>query len=329
MIIKKALVTGAAGFVGSEVCRELISNGYQVTALVRETSDRSALAGLPVTFVIGDITDRASLYAAFPGHEYVFHIAALFRETTVSDQAFFDVNVSGTKNVLEVSRDVGVKRLIYCSTTGVTGDIKNPPGDESSPYAPRDVYQRSKTDAEKYLFAEMANPKTEIVIIRPIMIWGPGDTRLFKLFKGIKRGRMPIIGDGKTLFHFVLVSDLARGFRLAAEIEAAKGNLYLIGGKEIVPISRVFETIAQEVGGKVLPFRIPLLPVLLLAKLCELVCKPFGIAPPLYPRRVDFYAKTRAFCCKKASKELGFEAQNSFEQEVKITADWYRRHGWI
>ena len=326
---KKALVTGAAGFVGSEVCRELVANGYTVTALVRETSDRSALAGIPVHFVIGDITDRISLQKALGGHEYVFHIAALFRETTVTDQAFFDVNVTGTKNVLEVCREVGVKRLIYCSTTGVTGDIKNPPGDERSPYAPRDVYQQSKTEAEKYLFAEMINPTTEIVIIRPIMIWGPGDTRLFKLFKGIKKGRMPIIGDGKTLFHFVLVSDLARGFRLAAETAAAKGNLYLIGGKEIVPITTVFEAIAQEVGGKVLPFKIPLMPVLMLAKLCESICKPFGIAPPLYPRRVDFYAKTRAFCCKKAARELGFKAQHTFAQEVKITADWYRSHGWI
>ncbi len=328
-MIKKALVTGAAGFVGSEVCRELLRHGYQVSALVRESSDRSALAGLPVTFVSADITDRQSLLSALPGHDYVFHIAALFRETTVSDQAFFDVNLTGTKNVLEVCREVGVKRLIYCSTTGVTGDIKNPPGDENSPYAPRDVYQQSKTEAEKYLFSQMSEATPEIVIIRPIMIWGPGDTRLFKLFKGIKKGRLPIIGDGKTLFHFVLVSDLARGFRLAAETPAAKGNLYLIGGKEIVPITKVFQTIADQVGGKLLPFKVPFLPVLILAQLCEFFCKPFGIAPPLYPRRVDFYAKTRAFCCKKAARELGFEAQYSFAQEVKIIADWYKEQGWI
>lgn len=327
--MKKALVTGAAGFVGSAVCRELLANGYQVTAFVRESSKRDALAGLAVDYATGDVTDCESLRRAIAGHEYVFHIAALFRETRFPDQVYFDVNLGGTKNVLEVCRELGVRRLIYCSTTGVTGDIKNPPGDESSPYAPRDVYQVSKTEAEKYLREEMKNPAPEIVIIRPIMIWGPGDTRLFKMFKGLRSGRMPIIGDGKTLFHFVLVSDLARGFRLGAETAHARGNLYLIGGREIVPIERVFEVIARAVNGKMLPFKVPKAPIMALAWLCEMLCKPFGIEPPLYRRRVEFFTKTRAFSCEKARRELGFETENSFEQEVGIIADWYKKQGWI
>ncbi len=327
--MKKALVTGAAGFVGASVCRELLAHGYSVTALVRDTTKRDALAGLDISYAIGDITDSASLRKAIPGHEFVFHIAALFRETRFPDHVYFDVNFGGTKNVLEVCRESGVRRLIYCSTTGVTGDIKDPPGDETSPYAPRDVYQESKTEAEKFLLAEMKNTGTEIVVIRPIMIWGPRDTRLLKMFRGIKRGRMPIIGFGKTLFHFVMVDDLARGFRLAAEVENAKGNLYLIGGREIVPIDRVFKVIAKEVGGRVWPFRIPKTPIMALAWLCELVCKPFGIEPPLYRRRVEFFTKTRAFSCEKARRELGFETANSFEQEVKIIADWYKINGWL
>lgn len=327
--MKRALVTGAAGFVGAAVCRELLAHGYAVTAFVRETTKRDALEGLELSFVIGDITDIESLRRAIPGHDYVFHIAALFRETRFADQVYFDVNLGGTRNVLQVCREHGVKRLVYCSTTGVTGDIKNPPGDESSPYAPRDVYQVSKTEAEKFLLTEMKSPAPEIVIVRPIMIWGPRDTRLLKMFRGIKRGKMPIIGYGKILFHFVMVDDLARGFRLAAEVEQAKGNLYLIGGREIVPIDRVFEVIAREVGGKLWPFRIPKTPVMVIAWLCELVCKPFGIEPPLYRRRVEFFTKTRAFSCAKARRELGFETNHSFEQEVKIIADWYKRNGWL
>lgn len=327
--MKRALVTGAAGFVGSAVCRELLEHGWQVTAFVRETSSRAALDGLNLDYAIGDITDRESLSRAVEGHEYVFHIAALFRETRFPDQVYFDVNFGGTQNVLEVCRELGVRRMVYCSTTGVTGDIKNPPGDEQSPYAPRDVYQVSKTEAEKYLIEQMKQSAPEIVVVRPIMIWGPGDTRLFKMFKGLKSGKMPIIGDGKTLFHFVMVSDLARGFRLAAETEAAKGNVYLVGGREIVPIDRVFQVIAREVGGKVFPFRIPKAPIMALAWLCEMVCRPFGIEPPLYRRRVEFFTKNRAFSCEKARRELGFETDHSFEQEVRIIADWYRQHGWI
>lgn len=324
---KRAIVTGAAGFVGSAVCRELVDNGYEVTAFVRASSSLRALEQLPIRFAEGDITDEDSLLRAFPGHDYVFHIAALFRETTVSDEDFFRVNLGGTQSVLKIAEQVGIKRLIYCSTTGVTGDIKNPPGDETSPYAPRDVYQRSKTAAEKYLLEASKASRTEIVVIRPIMIWGPGDTRLGKLFTGIRAGRMPILGDGKTLFHFVLVSDLARGFRLAAESPKAPGNVYLIGGREILPITDVFKIIAEEVGGRIPPFRIPLWPVMALAWLCESVCKPLGIAPPIYPRRVDFYAKNRAFSCKKAKEDLSYEAHQSFRDEVKLIADWYRAQG--
>jgi nucleoside-diphosphate-sugar epimerase len=327
--MKKALVTGAAGFVGSAVCSELVNNGYEVTAFVRATTNRQALEDLQIKYAIGDITDKESLRKAIVGHDYVFHIAALFRETRFADHVYFDVNLQGTKNVLEVCRELKVTRLIYCSTTGVTGDIKNPPGDENSPYAPRDIYQESKTEAEKYLLDQMKINSPEIVIIRPIMIWGPRDTRLFKMFKGIRHGSMPIIGNGKTLFHFILVSDLARGFRLAAEVPAAKGNLYLIGGREIVPIQRVFETIAREVKGRLWPIKIPAAPVMLLARICELICKPLHIEPPLYRRRVEFYTKNRAFSCEKAKRELGFETEHSFDQEVKLIADWYKQQGWI
>jgi nucleoside-diphosphate-sugar epimerase len=327
--MKKALVTGAAGFVGAAVCRELLANGYHVTAFIRSTTSRKEIESLDLQYAIGDITDLESLRRAVPDHDVVFHIAALFRETRFPDHVYFDVNLTGTKNVLTACREAGVPRLVYCSTTGVTGDIKNPPGDENSPYAPRDVYQESKTEAEKFLLSEMQAPSPEIVVIRPIMIWGPRDTRLLKMFRGIKRGAMPIIGNGKTLFHFILVEDLARGFRLAAETPAAKGNLYLIGGKEIVPIERVFKVIADQVGGKLWKFKIPKTPIMIAAGLCELICKPFGIEPPLYRRRVEFFTKTRAFSCEKARRELGFETKNSFEQEVKIIADWYRENGWL
>ena len=149
MPIRKVLVTGAPGFVGSRVCRELVAYGYDVKALHRTSSDLSSLKGLDLKLTPGDLTDRNSLRAALTDCDTVFHIAAVFREAKHPDSYYFNVNAEGTKNLLEESVNAGVEKFIHCSTTGVHGHIKNPPGNEETVFASRDVYQQSKCVAEK------------------------------------------------------------------------------------------------------------------------------------------------------------------------------------
>ena len=143
------LVTGATGFVGSRLCRELAEFGYHVRALVRGSNKRENLLGANVELIDVGVTDKASLRRATNGIEIVFHIAALYREAKFGDEVYWQVNHQGTKNLLEASVESGVKKFLHCSTIGVHSSIQNPPPDEREPYAPTDVYQEIKIAADK------------------------------------------------------------------------------------------------------------------------------------------------------------------------------------
>jgi nucleoside-diphosphate-sugar epimerase len=327
--VKKVLVTGASGFVGSRLCKELTANGYAVRAIHRPASNTEALKALGVELVPGDVNDKESLMRAMSGVENVFHLAALYREAKFPDSEYWKVNFEGTRNVLEAVSATKVKRLIHCSTNGVHGPSKGEPINETAPYGPCDVYQESKTEAEKLVFEWCAQGKVDACILRPTMIWGPGDRRIFKLFKGVAYRMLPVVGDGKTRFHWIFVDDLARAFRLAAENPKTRGEAYLIGGRRIVTLRYTMETIAKVYGVKLLPFRVPALPIQLAGSVVEAICRPLGLEPPLHRRRCDFFIKTRAFDCSKAIRDLGFTTAYDFEDECAFVANWYRDNGWI
>lgn len=324
-----ALVTGSNGFIGSALCRELLNSGYQVRAFHRASSNTTSLDGLAVEHCLGDLGDRDSITSATKGVDVVFHIAALYRAARFADQEYWKVNFEGTKNLFEVAQQAGVKKVIHCSTTGVLGSVKNPPVDETAPYDPCDVYQESKLAAEKYALEQYKNQFVEGCVIRPAMVWGPGDTRIFKLFKGIAKGILPIVGDGKTWCHWVLVDDLVRAFRIAAEHSDVNGEIFTIAGERPVTLEHTMNTIAKEYGVRLFPFKIPVLPFQLIGDLFELICKPFGIEPPIHRRRADFFIKHRAFKTAKAIERLGYKASLPFEDECRLVANWYVSAGWI
>lgn len=330
---KIVAVTGAPGFVGSHLCEELLSQGYRVRAVHRPGSKLDFLLGLQKRFpalqlVVADINDASSLVPVFTGAQAVFHLAALYREAKFPDSEYWRVNFEGTKTVLQQAQVCGVTRTIYCSTTGVHGNIDSPPAREDFRYSPCDVYQESKTEAEKFVL-DWAVHHGDACIIRPTMIWGPRDTRIFKLFRGIYTRRLPIIGDGKTLNHWILVEDLARAFRLAAENPKTRGQVYLIGGERVVTLEHTMQTISKVYGKPLLPIKVPALPIQLLGSAIEALCRPLGIEPPLHRRRVDFFVKSRAFDCSKAREQLGFIPRMSFEDEAAYVARWYLENGWL
>ncbi|MCB0334359.1 MAG: NAD-dependent epimerase/dehydratase family protein, partial [Bdellovibrionales bacterium] len=242
---------------------------------------------------------------------------------------YYDINVMGTKNVIEAAIKSGVKRVVHCSTVGVHSHIPHPPADETEAYRPGDIYQETKCEGEKLALSYFNSGKIFGVVVRPAMIWGPEDKRTLKIFKGIARGRFPLIGSGKTYLHWVLVTDLARGFRLAAERAQTSGSIYIFAGRTPVTMRNLYESIAGLFGVPSPKFSIPAFPVQLIGSLCELVCKPFGIEPPIYRRRVDFFTKTRSFSIEKARKELGYEPEHDLKGEVSVIGNWYRDQGWI
>ncbi len=327
--MKKALITGANGFVGSHLCRHLLENGYQVRAMHRASSDLSTLSGLDLELIAGDVRNIDEVRRAVAGQDVVFHIAALFREAGHPDSVYYDVNVQGVKNVFDAAIEAGVKKVIHCSTIGVHSHIPDPPANEEEEFRPGDVYQNSKYEGEKLAQGYYRSGKIGGAIIRPAMIWGPGDKRTLKLFRGIARGTMPLIGTGKTLVHWILVTDLVRAFRLAAEKDVPAGRVFIIAGDRPLSMQYLYQTIAGAFSKKPPWLRVPALPLQILGSIMETICVPFGIEPPLYRRRVDFFTKTRAFDCSRAKKELGFLPEHSFEDEVAYIAGWYKEQGWI
>ena len=323
------LVTGATGFVGGHMIRLLLAKKQKVRALVRSIDRAQSLAALGVELVQGDLKDRASLKIAVQGITGVFHIGAVFREAKLDDQEYLAVNVEGTRALFEESIAAGVSRLIYCSTNGVHGDVKNPPANELTAYAPCDVYQESKVASEKVAFDFYASEKIRGVILRPAMIYGPGDTRLGKIFRLIKKQKFFYVGKGNALCHFIDVRDLAEAFWQAMQKTELNNEAYLIAGEKIIPLQEFCNVVADALKVQRPWIHVPLVPMQLLGDLCEFICKPFGIEPPLYRRRVDFYIKNRSFDTSKAQAQLGFKPARSFTDEVQNIITEYQAAGYL
>jgi len=327
--MKKAFVTGAGGFTGSYLCKALKEKGYAVKALVRKSSNIEPLKKLDVELVEGDLAEPGTLKGKIKDIDVVFHIAALYRQEGVSKNMFTTVNVEGTRAMLDESTAAGVKRFVHCSTVGVQGEIANPPATEDAPYNPGDHYQVSKLEGEKLARSYFRDGKIDGVVVGPVGIYGPGDTRFLKLFKHIYKGNFKMIGKGKALYHLTFVEDLAAGIILAGETPAASGQVYTLGGNEYLPLTDLVKLLAEILDKPVSKIHIPLWPVYTAAFLCEMICRPLGIEPPLYRRRLDFFTKDRAFDISKAKKELNYNPKVPLKEGLTRTAEWYKEKGWL
>jgi nucleoside-diphosphate-sugar epimerase len=327
----KVLVTGATGFTGGHLVRHLAASGHSVAALVRQSSITRAndLRASGIEVQVGDLTDAASIRRAVDGCEVVYHVAATYREAGQADAAYTRVNVDGTRHVLEAAHAAGVRRVVHCSTGGVHGHIERPPADEDAPFAPGDVYQRTKLDAERLATDFGQRTELEVVVVRPIGIYGPGDTRFLKMFRGIARRRFPMLGSGQVFYHLTYIDDLVRGFALAGESASAPGRAYIIAGPEYTTLEQLTRLIAAELGVAPPRLRFPVWPIWLAGALCEAVCVPFRIEPPLFRRRVDFYRKSRAFTIARARTELGYNPTIDLRTGIRRTAEWYRARGLL
>jgi len=329
---KKVLVTGANGFTGSYLCKHLVEKGYHVRGLVRRSSKLDALKGIDIEPAYADLADASNanaLEAAMKGVDIVYHVAATYRTEGVPRKYFWQVNVEGTRHLLEAANRANVARFVHCSTVGVQGEIKNPPATEDAPFAPGDVYQESKLEGEKLARRFFEEKKLSGTVVRPVGIYGPGDTRFLKLFRFIHNGKFRMLGSGKVLYHLTFVEDLVAGIALAGEKPNIEGEVFTIGGKEYLPLSALVEKIARVMNVPVPRKSFPVWPVWCAGLACEILCRPFGIEPPLYRRRVDFFIKDRAFDITKARTKLGFEPKVDLETGLRRTAEWYKAQGML
>jgi nucleoside-diphosphate-sugar epimerase len=326
---KRILVTGATGFTGGHLCKRLAAEGYSVRAFVRDPARCAPLVSAGVDLCVGDLRDPGSLRRAVEGIDVVYHIASIFREENVSRREMWEVNVEGTRALLDAAVNVGVERFVHCSTAGVHGGIKNPPATEETPYAPGDYYQLSKTEQERVALDYMARGRMPVVVFRPAGIYGPGDRRFLKLIKAIRARRFVMLGPGTVQYQMVFIDDLIDGILLCGTSERAPGNVYLLTGEPPVTLNQLVNTIAGVLEVPPPRWRFPVAPVYAAGFLCEIVFKPLNIHPPLYRRRVDFFRKTRAFDISKAKRELGFRPMIELRAGIRTTVDWYRETGLL
>jgi nucleoside-diphosphate-sugar epimerase len=325
----RVLVTGATGFTGQVLVRRLVAGGAHVRAIARPSSTIGTLADVPVDWVRGDVFDPVVVREACTGAQYIVHAAAAYRTAAVRDEVYGLVHVRSTQLLAEAaSRTPGFRRLVHVSTIGVHGHIDRPPADERSPFAPGDPYQSTKAEAEQWLARAAPALGIDFAIVRPCAIYGPGDTRLLKVFRMASRGFFVVLGTGRTLYHLIHVEDLAAILERAAVHPAASGEAFIAGADVPIRMDDMARAIGRTLGRRVRIVRLPAAPVFLLAGACEALCRPLGIEPPLYRRRVAFYTKDRAFDTSKLRERLGYACRYSNDEGLAMTARWYAARGW-
>jgi 2-alkyl-3-oxoalkanoate reductase len=326
----RVLVTGGTGFTGTALVRRLIEEGHSVVALdYREGLQCDALREYGAEVVLGSVTDEEVVGRSMRGVEFVFHLAAAFRELNKPDSFYEQVNVGGTSVVLAAARRNGVRKVVYCSTCGVHGNVARPPADEDAPIQPADYYQRSKYEAEP-LVLRHAGPHLETVILRPAAIYGPGDPeRFFMIFKRVAAGTFPMFGSGRTLYHPLYIDNLIDAFLLCLRPGAGNGRAYLIADEKYYSIEEIVRAVARALDVPVRIPHYPIVPVMVLGHIVEKACRPLGVVPPIFPRRVDWFRQNRAFDISRARSELGYRPRVHLDEGLRRTGAWYRKMGYL
>jgi nucleoside-diphosphate-sugar epimerase len=326
----KVLITGAAGYTGLALACHLLAGGHGIRALARRPMEAKDQVPPGIEFATGDIRDRAVVERAVEGVDTVYHLAAVFRRAGVPDSEYRTVHVDATRHLVECSAAAGVKRFVHCSTVGVHGDVeRDAPATEDAPFKPGDIYQETKLEGEQVAIATAQRVGLPLTVVRPGPIYGPGERRFLKMIGGVARGRFLLVGDGSPRFQMVYVEDLVRGMQLAAETEGAIGKIYILTGDEAPTLNELVHEIADVAQVRAPRVHLPVWPVWLAGALCEAVCVPFRVEPPIFRRRVKFFTSNRWFDTSRARTDLGFAPKISLRQGLLRTLQSYKRLGWV
>jgi dihydroflavonol-4-reductase len=324
------LVTGATGFTGQVLCRKLVNAGAVVRAVARDSSNISVLEDLNIQWFRGDIFDESLLAEAARGANYIFHVAAAFNEEKGSLEDYRKVHVHSTQILARlVTGQPEFKRFLHVSTVGVHGHIEVDRADENYRFSPGDDYQLSKLEAEQWLVEYANKNDLPYAIIRPSAIYGPGDKRLLKLFKMAQKGFVLMLGSGKGMYHLIHVDDLTNIFLLAATRDEARGEIFIGASDEPISIIDMGKKIGHFIGTHPRTIRLPIWPFYLAADISIAIFPKLGMNPPIYRRRVGFYAKDRQFDNSKVREVLGYQPKYDMDTGLEETARWYQQQGLL
>jgi len=321
-------VTGSAGFIGKALVRGLADQDYPLTLLQHAAQPDITLSPRD-RVVVGDVTDPNSLAPFTKDCAAVVHLVSDFRSAANPPEKSWLINVEGTRNTLAAARAAGVRRFVYCSTIGVHGNVRSTPAAEDAPLAPGDTYQETKVAAEQVCRDAMNVGDMEVIIARPASVYGPGDLRMLKMFRMLSKRLFLQAGPARENFHAVYIDDLVAGFLSLLETEGIGGETFILGGPSYVPLRRYIATAAQAVDAPPPWLRVPYAPLLAIAAATEVLCRPFGLEPPLHRRRVRFFRNNRAFDISKAKQLLGYAPEIELAEGMRRTVAWYRQTGLL
>ena len=325
-------ITGATGYIGANLALRLADSGDNVHMLCRLTADRqvskskaSLLNHGNIRVFEGDVLDRESIENAMQSCEYVYHLAAYARVWAENPQTYFDVNVQGTKNILDAAIKSGIKKVVVTSTAGVLGPSNGTPVNEESIRTVDffNEYERSKYIAEEEIH-HYIRKGLDIVIVNPSRVYGPGlmseSNSVSKLIDRYLKGKWHLIpGNGETIGNYVFIDDVVNGHLLAMS-KGLTGEKYILGGDN-VSYNEFFGTLIKVSQKKYKLYKTPLSLMLAFAKVQELLANSFNRPPLITPKWVKRYLYNWVLSSQKAGRELGYEI-TPFEEGMEKTIKW-------
>ena len=322
------LVTGATGFLGSAIARELLKDGRNIKLLARDNADLQNIKGLDAEIVVGDLRDRESLKSALKGCSKLYHAAAYYSLWNKDKKLIFDINVRGTRNILETALEAGIENVIYTSTVGCIGLSKDrTPTNEDYPIDLATLsndYKLSKFQAEK-IALEMHGRGLPVVIVNPSTPIGPRDikpTPTGKIVLDFLNGKMPAYLD--TGLNLIDVSDCARGHILAEE-NGRPGERYILGNKNM-SLKDILLALEKITGIKAPSIKIPHWVAYTAGLACETLSNLITKTPPAIPLAGVKMAKYfMYFDSSKAIRELWLP-QNSVENALGQSVQWFKEN---
>ncbi len=327
----KALVTGATGFIGSQVVDYLLERGYEVRCTIRKTSNTRWLVNKGIELVEASLSDFEALKSAVSGVDYVFHIAGL---TAAKDyETFLKDKRDGTANLLRAVEIAApnLNGFLHCSSLTVSGPAESldKPITEDMPLRPITSYGKSKKAGEEEVNKYMK--KFPITIVRPHAVYGPRDEDILDIFKTVNSGLGTLIGFSPKYVSIVHSYDLARGIIDAAESDKTIGEAYNLSSEHPYTWEEIMPEMKKALGKSFyIPLKIPHFLVLSIAGLSGFVGKLMKNPPVFnYEKGVDFIQKYWISSVAKAKRDFGYEQKISLEDGMKLTADWYRKQGWL
>ena len=327
MAPRDVLLTGGNGFLGAWMAKALVVRGDRVRCLVRPRADRSALDGVTVEFVEGDVTDAASLPRAMAGVHTVFHLAGIRRASTRDD--FLRVNAEGTRHVCDAMVAAGAKRLVLAGSLAASGpSVGGRPRREDDPFAPEEWYGESKAEAERIAFSY--GDRLEVTSCRPARILGPGDHENLTFFKLVKKGVVLRLGGPERRLSMVDVEDVVEQLLLQADRPEAVGQAFFCASRETETVEQLMRTIADALGLKARTVHVPEALLRAVGSVADVISNATGKKLPIN-RKLARQLLAPGWECstEKAERLLGFVARRSLEASIRRSAESYVAAGWL